>query len=168
MCWLYIAWFLSWPQRRHNDVKYAGLHTWQLSKHFTFKRIVPALFCLVFSWVQMRRYKSQNSGLHVHWQAWRGLPCWMAAWCWHYHPRSQGINAVDFLTRIDCDQKCPGEACLLQEAGWAVNMATLGGHHGCEVLFNNVCDQYCVTKQHLFSSSSYKNAFKRALFEFSD
>lgn len=67
-------------------------------------------------------------------------------------PRCQ--QKVFILIHSDCDQKCPGEACLFQEAGRAVKMAPLGGHHGCEVLFNNVCDQYCVTKQHLFSSSS--------------
>ena len=60
------------------------------------------------------------------------------------------------FTYNDCDQKCPGEACLLQEAGRAVKMVPLGGHHGCEVLFNNVCDQFRVTKQHLFSSSSIR------------
>ena len=62
---------------------------------------------------------------------------------------------------VVCWPNCPGEAGLFQEAGWPVKIGTRGS--GCEV-FWTVCDPYCVTKQHLFISSSYQMHLKGPYF----
>ena len=126
--------------------------------------LTPGLF--VFQTILCRlsihsSFTLQPSGVHVHGQARRGVSRWLAAWCWHNHPRPQGFITIMFTTCCVLTKIVQEKLAYFKKQGdlWRLGLEAL-----VVKFYWTVCDPYCVTKQHLFISSSYQMHLKGTYF----